>query len=170
MEPPLPTFASKNVYIRNNDVGPGRLFFFSSEGAAAPMDNINIIGNRLHKKAFVVFVAPPKGSRSNYHIVGNTSYAGVSGFGPAMVFKNIQGLEVRGNTITTQWSHHLTGVGISGSDNVAITNNSFRSASGALRDRADHTNISQSNNLSGPMPLSVEPATRAVGPTPKPLA
>ena len=170
MEPPLPTFASKNVYIRNNDVGPGRLFFFSSVGAAAPMDNINITGNRLHKKAFVVFVAPPKGSRSNYHVVGNVSDGPVSGFGSAMVFKNIQGLEVRGNTIPTQWSHHLTGVGVSRSDNVMITNNSFRGASGALRDRGDNTNISQSNNLSGPLPLSVAPATRAVGPTPMPLA
>ena len=168
MEPPLPTFASKNVYIRNNDVGPGRLFFFSSVGAAAPMDNINITGNRLHKKAFVIFVAPPKGTRSNYHVVGNVSDGGVSGFGSAMVFKNIEGLEVRANIVPTQWSHHLTGVGVSRSSHVSITNTTFRSAAAALRDRGDNTDITQSNNLIGPLPMGVQPTTRAVGPTPKP--
>ena len=168
MEPPLPTFASKNVYIRNNDVGPGRLFFFSSVGAAAPMDNINITGNRLHKKAFVIFVAPPKGTRSNYHVVGNVSDGGVSGFGSAMVFKNIEGLEVRANIVPTQWSHHLTGVGVSRSSHVSITNTTFRSAAAALRDRGDNTDITQSNSLIGPLSMGVQPTTRAVGPTPKP--
>ena len=168
MEPPSPMFASKNVYIRNNDVGPGRLFFFSSVGAAAPMDNINITGNRLHKKPLVIFVAPPKGTRSNYHVVGNVSDVGVSGFGSAMVFKDIRGLEVRGNVAPTQWSHRLTGVGVSRSDNVAIINNTFRGAAAALRDHGDNTDITQSNNLIGPLPMGVQPTTRAVGPTPKP--
>ncbi len=167
MEPPFPTWASKNVYIRNNDIGPGRLFFFSSVGAAAPMDNINIIGNRLHNKPLVVFVAPPKGTRSNYRIIGNVSDGRVSGFGSAMVFRNIRGLEVRNNVVPTQWSHGLHGVGVGGSDNVSITNNTFRGAAGSLRDRGDNTNISQSNNLIGPLPLGIEPATRAAGPTPK---
>ncbi len=168
MEPPLPTFASKNVYIRNNDVGPGRLFFFSSVGAAAPMDNINITGNRLHKKGLVIFVAPPKGTRSNFHVVGNVSDGGVSGFGSAMVFKNIEGLEVRANIVPTQWSHHLSGVSVSRSSHVSITTNTFRGATAALRDRGDNTDIAQSNNLVGPLPMGVQPTTRAGGPTPKP--
>ena len=168
IEPPTPMWPSKNVYIRDNDVGPGRLFFFANVGAAAPMDNINIIGNRLHRKAFVMFVAPPKGTRSNYHVIGNVSDGGVSGFGSAMVFKNIEGLEVRGNVVPTQWSHHLAGVGVSRSSHVSVTGNTFRGAAAALRDRGDNTDITQSNNLVGPLPMSVQPTTRAVGPTPKP--
>ena len=168
MEPPSPTWVSKNVYIRNNDVGPGRLFFFSSVGAAAPMDNINITGNRLHRKAFVVFVAPPKGTRSNYHVVANVSDGRVSGSGSALVFMGIEGLEVRGNVVPTQWSHHIAGVGVRRSSHVSITNNSFRGAVAALRDRGDNTDITQSDNLVGPLPMGVQPTTRAVGPTPKP--
>ena len=168
MEPSSPLLASKNVYIRNNDVGPGRLFFFSSVGAAAPMDNINIIGNRLHHKALVIFVVPPKGTRSNYHVIGNVSDGGVSGFGSAMVFWGIQGLEVRDNVVPTQWSHHIAGVGVRRSNHVSITNNTFRGASAALRDRGDNTDITQSNNLVGPLPMGVQPTTREVGPTPKP--
>ena len=168
IEPPTPMWPSKNVYIRNNDVGPGRLFFFANVGAAAPMDNINIVGNRLHHKAFVVYVAPPKGTRSNYHVIGNVSDGAVSGFGSAMVFKDVQGIAVRGNSIPTQWSHHLSGVGVQRSSHVSITNNTFRGAAAALRDLGGNTDIIQSNNLIGPLPMSVQPTTRAVGPTPTP--
>ena len=53
MEPSMPTWVSKNIYIRDNDVGPGRLFFFSSVGAAAPD------GQHQHHRQ----PAPPQGLR-----------------------------------------------------------------------------------------------------------
>ena len=169
IEPPTPMWPSKNVYIRDNDVGPGRLFFFANVGAAAPMDNINFIGNRLHHKAFVMYVAPPKGTRSNYHVIGNTSDGPVSGFGSAMVFKDVHGIEIRNNNIPTQWSHHLTGVSVTRGANVSVTNNIFRGATGALRDRGENTEMAQSGNLVGPLPMSIQVRSYAAGPTPKPL-
>lgn len=169
MEPSSPTWASQNIMIRDNDIGPGRLFFFASVGAAAPMDNINIIGNRLHHKTMVIFVAPPKGTRSNYRVIGNVSDGSVSGSGSAMVFKNIVGLEVRGNTQRVQASHWLAGVGVHASRNVAISDNTFRGAKAPIIDRGGNYNIGQWNNFTGSQP-AVAAATRAAGPTPTPAA
>lgn len=167
MEPSSPAWASQNIMIRDNDIGPGRLFFFASVGAAAPMDNINIIGNRFHHKAMVIFVAPPKGTRSNYRVIGNVSDAGVSGSGAAMVFKNIIGLEVRGNTQRVQPSHWLAGVTVRGSTNVAISDNIFRGAKAPINDRGENFSIAQWNNVIG-LPTRVAAPTRAVGPTSTP--
>lgn len=167
MEPALATWASQNIMIRDNDIGPGRLFFFASVGAAAPIDNVNIIGNRFHRKTMVIFVKPPAGTRSNYHVIGNVSDATVSGSGAAMVFKNIVGLEVRGNTQRVQATHWLAGVMVRGSTNVAISDNTFRGAKAPIIDRGQNYNIAQWNNLIG-IPLTVAAATQAVGPTPTP--
>ncbi len=166
MEPSAPSWVSKNIYIRDNDVGPGRLFFFSSVGAAAPMDNINIIGNRLHKKAFQVFVAPPKGVRTNYHIVGNTSDGGTSGFGSTMVLWHVSGIDVRDNTIPLQPSHPLAGVGIRGSSHVSVTGNVFRGGHFVIRDRGGNTDVTQSNNQIGIPPMRTPVSTHVAGPTP----
>jgi hypothetical protein len=169
MEPSQRGWASQNIYIRDNDIGPGRLFFFASVGAAAPMDNINIIGNRFHHKSMVIYVAPPKGTRSNYRVIGNVSDAGVSGSGSAMVFKNVVGLEVRNNRQRVQPSHWLAGVAVRGSTNVAISDNVFRGAKASIIDRGGNTDIAQWNNLIG-IPPRVEVTTRAAGPTPTPAA
>ncbi|MEP6623133.1 MAG: right-handed parallel beta-helix repeat-containing protein [Acidimicrobiia bacterium] len=167
MEPSAPSWVSKNIYIRDNDVGPGRLYFFASVGAAAPMDNINIIGNRLHKKAFQVFVSAPKGMRTNYHIVDNVSDGVTSGFGSSMVLWHISGLEVRNNTIPLQPSHPLAAVGLRGSEHVRVTDNVFRGGHMVIRDRGANTDVTQSSNQIGMPPMRVPPPTDVAGPTPK---
>lgn len=169
MEPSLPTWASQNIMIRDNDIGPGRLFFFASVGAAAPIDNINIVGNRFHHKTMVIYVAPPKGTRSNYRVIGNVSDAGVSGSGSAMVFKNVIGLEVRNNRQPVRPSHWLACVAPHGSTNVAISDNMFRGARAAVLDRGGNVAVAQWNNLIG-VPPTITAATRVASPTPQPPA
>ena len=170
IEPSSPMWPSKNIWIRNNDVGPGRLFFFANVGSAAPMDNINIIGNRLHHKAFVMYVATPAANRSNYHVIGNTSDGGVSGFGSAMVFANVHGVEIRDNVIPLQWAHHLAGVGLRGTSHVSITSNVFRGGASVWRDRGGNTDVTQSANWIGPRPMVLATPTSTAGPTPVPTA
>ena len=170
IEPSSPTWSSHNIWIRNNDVGPGRLFFFANVGSAAPMDNINIIGNRLHHKAFVVYASTAVSNRSNYHVIGNTSDGGVSGFGSAMVFRNIQGVEVRDNVIPLQWAHHLAAVGLYRSSHVSITRNVFRGGALVWRDRGGNTDVTQSANWIGPRPMVLAAPTSTAGPTVVPAA
>ncbi len=168
IEPSLPTWSSQNIWIRNNDVGPGRLFFFANVGAAAPMDNINIIGNRLHHKGLVVFVSTTATNRTNYHVIGNTSDAGVSGFGSAMVFRNVRGVEVRDNVVSLQWSHHLTGVALYRSSHVSITRNVFRGGANVWHDQGGNLDVTQSSNWIGSRPMVVAAPTTTAGPTPVP--
>ena len=170
IEPSSPTWISQNIWIRNNDVGPGRLFFFANVGSTAPMDNINIIGNRLHHKAFVIYASAVVSNRSNYHVIGNTSDGGVSGFGAAMVFRNIRGVEVRDNVIPLQWSHHLSGVALFRSSRVSITHNVFHGGDSVWRDKGGNIDVTQSANWIGPRPMALAAPTTTAGPTAVPTA
>ena len=49
MEPALPTWATSNVVIRDNTVGPGRLLFFASLGAAASIRERDGLGQPAHR-------------------------------------------------------------------------------------------------------------------------
>lgn len=165
MEPSFPTWASKNVTIRNNDIGKGRLFFFASVGAPfAPMDNINIVGNRLHSKVMQIFVDAAPGVRGNYHIINNTSDGIVSGAGASMVFRDVSNIEVRGNTQRLQPSHWLAGVSVKGATHVAVSGNNFRGGKAAVLDRGGNVDITQSNNIVGSPPFTAA-SSSVPGPT-----
>ncbi len=174
MEPTYPTWASKNVMIRDNDIGKGRLFFFSSVGAPfAPMENINIVGNRLHGKVMQIYVVGAVGARGNYHVLNNTSDGITSGFGATMVFRNVNDIEVRNNVQRLQPSHWLAGVSIMGATHTVVSGNNFRGGKAAVLDRGGNVDISQSNNIVGAPPFTaasstvpgptLAPATRAEG-------
>ena len=165
MEPSLPTWGAHNIMIRNNTIGKGRLLFFASVGAAAPIDNVSIIGNRFYGKPMTIYVAPPKGTRSNYRVINNVSDAAVSGFGAPLVFRHVNGVEIRGNVQPTQWSHHLSGVSIFASSNVVIADNVFRAAKAVFIDRGLNTNVRQWNNMIGPLPMIMAAPETVVGPT-----
>lgn len=165
MEPSSPTWASHNVTIQDNEIGKGRLLFFSSVGAGnAPIDGINILRNRLHRP-MQIFVASGGLTRSHYRIVGNVSDAIVSGFGSAIVFRNVSDVVVADNYQRLQWSHALFGVGAFMVQHLTVTGNTFPAADGVIRDRGANVDVRQSSNRIG-SPLVTLPPSVTAGPTP----
>ncbi len=168
MEPSLATWASRNVTIQDNEVGPGRLFFFASVGAGnAPIDGVNILRNRLHR-GMQIYVASRGIARSRYRIVGNVSDTPVSGFGAAIVFRNATDVLVANNVVPLQPSHPLSGVGARRVQGLTITGNTFRGARSVLRDNGGNLAIHLSANRIG-VPLWTPPPTDVPGPTPYPI-
>jgi hypothetical protein len=165
MEPSLPTWTTRNVTIRDNEVGKGRLYFLASVGSSPVMDNITVEHNLLHRN-MRMFVDPPKGTRSNYHIIGNVAEGGVSQQGGgAMGFRDIVNLEVRDNTLSVQRGRNIAGVSIGNCQHVIVTGNHFRGAAMPLRDFGNSVDVAQSGNLVGTR-LVPAPTTYAAGPTP----
>ena len=165
MEPTYPTWVARNVTIRNNTIGKGRLFFLASVGAAAPIDNVNIVGNHLVGKAMSIYVNPPKGTRSNYHVVGNTSDTGISQHGGApFAFRDIVNLEIRDNVQPVQPGRGINGVTIRNCSHVTVTNNTFPRAKRAVFDLGASTDVHQSGNWIG-NPLRLVPASTVAGPS-----
>lgn len=73
LEPDTPTDGAKNVFILDNDIGPGLLRFVAAHGNG-PVDNVVIAYNRLRGRDLAVDVEAPSGTRrSNFYVVGNTS-------------------------------------------------------------------------------------------------
>jgi hypothetical protein len=166
MEPALPGWVARNITIRNNTIGKGRLYFFASVGAAATIDNVNVIGNHLIGKSMRMYVDPPKGTRSHYRIIGNTSDTPLSqAGGAALGFRDIVYLEVRGNTVPIQGGRGISGVSIENCAHVQVTDNTFFKAVGPIFDLGLSVDIQQSGNQIG-NPLRLAAATTVVGPTP----
>jgi hypothetical protein len=166
MEPSLPTWTTRNVTIRNNWVGPGRLYFLASVGASPVMDNVTIQGNHLARN-MKMYVAPPKGTRSNYHIIGNVAEKGVSQTrGAALGFRHIVNLEVRDNVLKVQPGRGISGVSIGNCAHVVVTNNVFQNAAAPVLDFGGSTDVRQSANQIANNPMVVAPATTAPGPSP----
>lgn len=169
MEPALASWVARNVTIRNNTIGQGRLYFFASVGAAATIDNVNIIGNQLVGRPMTMYVNPPSGTRSNYRIIGNTTDKWVSDKGSAaMIFRNIVNLEVRGNVQKMQGGLGISGVSLRNCSNVVVADNTFWRASGPILDLGGNVNVAQSGNRVGE-PLTLVPASTVAGPTPYPV-
>jgi len=166
MEPSYPTWTTRNVTIRNNEVGRGRLYFLASIGASPVMDNITIEGNHLHRP-MRMYVDPPRGTRSNYRILNNVADYGVSQQGGGAIgFRDVVNLEVRGNTIPVQAGRRISGVSIGNCAHVVVADNTFRGAIGPIKDLGNSVDVRQAGNRVGsPVPQLV-PATSVAGPTP----
>jgi hypothetical protein len=165
MEPSSPTWTTRNVTIRDNWIGRGRLYFLASVGASPVMDNITIQGNHL-ARSIRIFVDPPKGTRSNYRILDNVAEKGVSqSGGAAMGFRDIVNLEVRGNTFPVQANRNISGVSIANCAHVVVADNTFVRAARPVRDFGKNVDVRQWNNRVGNPPTLV-PATTEAGPTP----
>jgi hypothetical protein len=172
IEPSLPTWATNNVTISNNVIGKGRLLFLANVGAAkAPIDGVDIINNRLVGKALQIHVDGAPGMRRNYRIIGNTSDAGVSGYGSSISLRKVTNVEVRDNFQNVQASHRLHGVGLFRTSHVVITGNRWPHAKGVWIDRGGNVDVRQSGNWIGApgVPLVAAAPSVTVGPTP-PLA
>ncbi len=167
MEPALPTWATSNVVIRDNTVGPGRLLFFASLGAAASIQNVTVSGNRLIGRPLTFKIDPPaSGTRSNYHIVNNTSDRAVSRpGGGALILHDLTNVEVRGNVVPVQPGRRIYGVQINNCRHVVVANNTFANATGPVLDLGNGVDVSQSGNRVG-WPMSAVPASWVAGPTP----
>lgn len=169
MEPAYTAWVGRNVTIRNNTIGKGRLYFFASAGAAATIDNITIVGNRLIGKPMSMHVDPPQGTRSNYHVIGNTSDTAVSQPGGSILgFHDIVNLEVRDNVAPAQGGRGISGVGLRNCAHVIITNNRFAHAVATILDRGRNVDVSQSGNRIGTLG-AVMPTSYVPGPTPTPV-
>lgn len=166
MEPSRPEWTTRNVTIRNNWVGPGRLYFLASVGASPVMENITIEHNHLARN-LRMYVDPPKGTRSNYRIIGNVAEQGVSQQGGAVMgFRDVVNLEVRDNVTPMQGNRNIRGVSIGNCAHVVVVNNTFQRAVAPILDLGGSTDVRQSGNLIGNKPMVLAPATSVVGPTP----
>ena len=169
MEPASAAWQGRNVTIRNNTIGKGRLYFFASAGAAATIDNITIIGNRLVGKEMSMHVNPPQGTRSNYRVIGNVSdTADSENKGSILGFHDIVNLEVRDNVVPAQVGRGISGVGLRNCAHVIITNNRFRHAVAPILDRGLNVDVTQSENRIGGL-STVTPTSFTPGPTPTPV-
>jgi hypothetical protein len=150
MEPSSTNDVARNITFSNNQVGPGRLYFFASEGVAAPIDGVNIVNNRLTGKAMDMRVNPPRGTRSNYRVIGNYSDTRQQqGGGGVMAFSSVIGLEVRDNRQPVQARQGISGVSVRRCQNVVITGNKFLNAISPVYLRVGNLNVRHSGNLIG---------------------
>jgi hypothetical protein len=136
--------------IRNNTIGPGRLYFLANEGRAAPTEDISVIGNSFVGKAMTIRVDPPSGTRSRYRIIGNVSDTPV-GFngGGALQLSEVAGIEVRDNVQPMQKGRHISGVSIRDSRDVVVTGNRFPHARAPIYSRGGNFEVHQSANQVG---------------------
>ncbi|HZJ27134.1 MAG TPA: right-handed parallel beta-helix repeat-containing protein [Acidimicrobiia bacterium] len=157
MEPSSRRDAARNITFSNNLIGPGRLYFFASEGRAAPIDGVNILYNRLNGKAMTIHVNPPSGTRSNYRVIGNYSNKRQrQGGGGVMAFSDVVGLEVRDNRVPVQGNDAISGVSVRGSHGVVVIGNRFLNAIAPIKLRAGNTWVAHIDNEIG-NPLTLAP-------------
>ncbi len=150
MEPSNQSDVARNITFSNNQIGPGRLYFFASEGVAATIDGVNIIGNRLTGKSMTIHVNPPKGVRSNYRVIGNYSDTRqLQDGGGVMAFSDVVGLEVRDNRQPVQGNNKVSGVSIRNCVNVTVAGNKFLNAVSPTLLRPGNSNVSNVANLIG---------------------
>ena len=121
LEPNGPNQTVSSVFLLNNTIGVGRLFFIASHGKG-PVNDIVVTGNHLHKHLMTIDVVPPAGERRRNWIVTNNTSDITANTRPIR-WINTDGVLVSGNTqkvVATQPSIELTDV-----CGAKITNNSF---------------------------------------------
>jgi hypothetical protein len=129
LEPNSLQDGTSDVMIRDNTFGPGRLNFMSSQGAAAPIENITVQGNRLIGKSMTVNVKPRRdGVRRNFRFINNISDATFGSTQPLLSFYRISGLEVRGNRHTLKAGRQMTAVYAEASCQLDVQQNEFLNA------------------------------------------
>jgi hypothetical protein len=150
LEPATRTSIARRILIRDNTIGPGRLYFLANEGQAAPTEDISVIGNTFVHKAMTIRVSPPRGTRVRYRVVGNVSDTPVGfGGGGALTFNNVVGIEVRDNVQPMQKGRHISGVSIRNSRDVVVRGNSFPYGRAPIFTRGGNFDVSQSDNQVG---------------------
>jgi len=95
LEPNGPNQTVSDVFILNNTVGAGRLFFIASHGKG-PVNDIVVTGNTLHKHVMSIDVVPPPGERRQNWIITNNTSDTTSSQRPIR-FIDTDGLLVSGN-------------------------------------------------------------------------
>ena len=123
-------YGVENVVIRNNDIGPGRLFFVAAAGNGR-VDNITIQGNRLRGQAMQFYVIDQAGGmRRDWRVLDNTSDLPFSAPHLAVMrFTRVDGVTVRGNTQPFKGTA-MYGAKAQDSCNLALTGNTYPGAIG----------------------------------------
>ena len=124
LEPGTESGFVRNVWIRNNKVGPGRLLFVAGHGGGNVSD-IYIQNNILTGRNMGVdFVAPGGTRRQNIVVTGNVSDSAVgNGRGTALRFVGYDYIDVRDNVQRGQKGRSMYMVGIMRSCKVTVANN-----------------------------------------------
>ncbi len=120
-----------NVTIRNNDIGPGRLFFVAAAGNG-PVNNITIEGNRLDDIALQIYMNDKSGGmRHNWKVLNNTSNRVHNNRDLApMRFWRINGLEVHGNVQPMTKGFEMYGVRAETACNLSLDGNTYLNSTG----------------------------------------
>jgi hypothetical protein len=122
----------RRLLVSNNHFGPGRLTFIASKGAAAPIDDITIEGNRVTGDKLTVTVVAPVGSRrSRFRILNNTSDMPFGSPEALMNFVRVDSIEIRGNVQPLAPLRQMTAVLAKESCGIVVKDNVF---SGALKE------------------------------------
>ena len=138
LEPASETGSVRNVWIRNNKVGPGRLMFVAGHGAGDVSD-VYIQDNVLTGKNMGVdFVSPGPGKRQNVVVTGNVSDTPVgNGRGAALRFVGYDYIDVRNNRQPMQANRNMHMVAIMRSCKVTVANNDIPNGVGQLMVEGD---------------------------------
>jgi hypothetical protein len=124
LEPASTTGSVRNVFIRNNFAGRGRLLFVAGHGSGDVSD-IYIQNNTLHNKNMGIdFVAPNGGRRQNVVVTGNVSDFEVgNGRGAVLRFVGYDYIDVRNNVQPAQINRDMYMVGYERGCKVTVSGN-----------------------------------------------
>jgi hypothetical protein len=126
IEPNSADWGARRVTISDNDIGPGRLTFLAGHGAAGTVDDVTVVGNRLHGKNMTVsLVAPAERRRTNFKLIDNVSDAPFGSAGPAIAISGYDGVTIRDNVLPLAKERRMTAVGLTATCDVVIENNQF---------------------------------------------
>jgi hypothetical protein len=117
------------VTISDNDIGPGRLNFMSAYGAAGPVDDIVVVGNRLNGKNMAIDLkAPPARRRTNFSLIGNVSDAPFGSSTAAVKVEGFDGVTIRDNVLPLQRGREMTAVAFTATCDTTVVGNTFANA------------------------------------------
>ncbi|WP_164821470.1 fibronectin type III domain-containing protein [Paenibacillus koleovorans] len=129
LEPALAYQEIHHIKVTHNDIGPHRLTFFANKGAGGNISDVEISYNEVTGTDINALVGIAEARRSNFKFNYNT---GTGGFGSphgALVFHNIDGIEVIGNSQRVGGSlpgvHSGVAVQLIGSTDVEVRDNVF---------------------------------------------
>lgn len=171
MEPNIGSDPISNVTFSNNDFGPGRFAVLSNNGGAPnQIDGVSFLFNHLHNRPLNIWAGSDARIGKNYKVIGNTvdgdpsnSEVSQSGYG-ALQFYRINGVEARDNVFGVQPARDIHCVGITSTQNVAVTGNKCTNATGSLaQGDTNSKNVCTSGNYIG-FPLRLEPSLAPCAP------